>query len=98
MYVCWRTEASSVALELMRQVPRLSTTMLSIVVVALAGRVNESVCGSVVIAVLCITKPLRDNQSMRLIGSLAPKGSPLTFAQTVSPRLNEILGVVQSAA
>src|ERR1044072_8866714 len=77
--------------------PRLSTVTPLICDVSSAGRLKLSLCGSVVISVLCSMNPTGSTHEI-LLGKSALIGTPLTFAQTVSPKTKSVCGVVQSAA
>ena len=72
-------------------VPRLSTVMVPIAEVSVLGKPNESVAGSEVIGVNCRTMLLGSTQANR---GLNVGSTPTVLAQTVSPRVKLVLGVV----
>ena len=60
------------------------------------GRVYVYVAWSFAIALsVCLIKPAGSTQET-FQGNNNPAGTPVAFAQTVSPRLKSVLGVVQS--
>src|SRR2546423_9866354 len=79
-------------------VPRLSIVCPATTEVFVKGKVKTSVCGSVTMSFCLTTSGSVLAHWKRRATVKVPRGAPTTLAQTVSPKLNDVFGVVQSEA